>query len=78
MPRDINDIITDGFNNKLISKNEKKIFNNWLTSSFKKSRGLGDTIKKMTEKFKIPQCKSCKKRQEKLNKLFPYDNRKNK
>ena len=36
------------------------------------SRGLGDTIKKATDFFGIPQCGGCKKRQEMLNKKFPY------
>lgn len=36
------------------------------------SKGLGDSIKKFTEALKIPQCSACKKRQEKLNRLFPY------
>jgi hypothetical protein len=37
-----------------------------------KSKGLGDTIKKVTDKLGIKQCGKCKKRQEKLNKMFPY------
>jgi hypothetical protein len=36
------------------------------------SVGLGDTIKKVTDALHIPQCGACKKRQEKLNRLFPY------
>ncbi len=36
------------------------------------SKGLGDTIKKITEALKIPQCGACKRRQQKLNRLFPY------
>jgi hypothetical protein len=38
----------------------------------KQSKGLGDTVKKVTEKLGIKQCGGCKKRQEKLNRLFPY------
>lgn len=38
----------------------------------KESKGLGDTIKKVTEKLGIKQCGGCKRRQEKLNRLFPY------
>lgn len=38
----------------------------------RKSKGLGDTIKKMTDAVGIKQCGACKKRQEKLNKMFPY------
>lgn len=37
-----------------------------------KSKGLGDTIKKVTNAMGIKQCGACKKRQEKLNKMFPY------
>ena len=36
------------------------------------SKGVGDTVKKVTEKLGIPQCNACKKRQKKLNRLFPY------
>ena len=38
----------------------------------KKSKGLGDTIKKVTDAVGIKQCGACKRRQEKLNKMFPY------
>lgn len=38
----------------------------------KKSKGLGDTIKKVTDFLHIPQCGGCKDRQKKLNQLFPY------
>lgn len=41
-------------------------------SEVKKSKGLGDSIKKVTDKLKIPQCPACKRRQQKLNRLFPY------
>ena len=37
-----------------------------------KSRGLGDTIAKVTSKFGVTPCGRCKKRQEALNKRFPY------
>jgi hypothetical protein len=46
----------------------------------KKSKGLGDTIEKITEATGIKQFISdwhpgcgCKKRKEKLNKMFPYN-----
>ena len=43
------------------------------------SKGVGDTIKKVTDALRIPQCGACKRRQEKLNRLFPYrQKRKNK
>ena len=38
----------------------------------KKPKGLGDTVKKVTQALKIKQCSACKRRQEKLNRLFPY------
>tara|TARA_R110002167_G_scaffold308154_1_gene512900 strand:- start:600 stop:872 length:273 start_codon:yes stop_codon:yes gene_type:complete len=38
----------------------------------KLSTGLGDTIKKVTNALGVKQCGGCKKRQEKLNRLFPY------
>ena len=37
-----------------------------------KSKGLGDTIKKVTNAMGIKQCGGCKRRQDKLNRLFPY------
>ncbi len=41
-------------------------------SGAQQSRGLGDTIKKLTSMVGIKQCGGCKKRQEALNKLIPY------
>ena len=38
------------------------------------SQGLGDSIKKVTDALGIKQCGGRKKRQEKLNRLFPYKN----
>lgn len=43
-----------------------------LDKSKLKSKGLGDTVKKMTDKLGIPQCQGCKDRQNWLNKFFPY------
>lgn len=34
--------------------------------------GLGDVISKITETVGIEECDGCKKRKEKLNKLFPF------
>lgn len=42
------------------------------------SKGLGDTVKKITAKLGIRQCGACKRRQEKLNKMFPYKSQKHK
>ena len=36
------------------------------------SRGLGDTIEKMTGKLGIKSCGGCKRRRDKLNKIIPY------
>ena len=36
------------------------------------SRGLGDTIAKITKAVGIKPCKGCKKRQKWLNEKFPY------
>ncbi len=36
------------------------------------SRGLGDTIAKMTRAVGLRPCGGCKKRQKKLNEWFPY------
>jgi len=37
-----------------------------------KSRGLGDTIAKITKAVGIKPCGGCEKRREKLNALLPY------
>ena len=36
------------------------------------SRGLGDTVAKVTHAMGIKPCGGCKQRQEYLNKAFPY------
>ena len=36
------------------------------------SRGLGDTVAKTLKRIGIKPCGGCKKRQKKLNELFPY------
>jgi hypothetical protein len=51
-----------------------------LLGIYKRSIGVGDTIKKIIDKVtggKIKQCGGCKKRQAKLNKLFPYSKKEN-
>ena len=35
-------------------------------------RGIGDVIARMTKAVGIAPCDSCKKRQESLNKMFPF------
>ena len=42
------------------------------------SKGLGDTIAKVTSKLGIKPCGACNKRKEKLNRLIPYKKRGNK
>ena len=41
-----------------------------------KSRGVGDTVAKITRAAGIKPCGRCKKRQEALNKAFPYKGKK--
>jgi hypothetical protein len=41
-------------------------------NEIRKMKGLGDLIKKGTEKLGIKQCGGCKKRQEWLNQKFPF------
>lgn len=36
------------------------------------SRGLGDTIEKLTGKLGIKSCGGCKRRRDKLNQAIPY------
>ena len=52
-----------------LTKEEELFVNN---NNKPPSEGLGDTIKKVTDKLGIKQCGGCKRRQEKLNRLFPY------
>jgi hypothetical protein len=37
------------------------------------SRGLGDTIAKVTKAIGMKPCSGCSKRQRKLNSLLPYN-----
>lgn len=41
-------------------------------SKLSKSRGLGDTVAKITGTLGIEPCNGCEQRQEFLNKMFPY------
>lgn len=41
------------------------------------SRGLGDTVAKITDALHIKKCSACAKRQEFLNKLIPFDTNNN-
>ena len=42
-------------------------------SDCNKSRGLGDTISKITHALHIPECGGCRQRRDLLNKLVPYE-----
>ena len=45
-----------------------------------RSKGLGDTVKKVIDKVtrgRVKPCNGCKKRQQRLNKLLPYKGDKN-
>lgn len=64
-------LLSCDFNTNPPTEKEKKKF----TGSKKKSKGLGDTVKKVIDKVtfrKVKSCGGCKKRQEALNKLLPY------
>ena len=41
------------------------------------SRGLGDTVAKVTKAIGVKPCGRCQKRQQKLNEMFPYKDNKN-
>lgn len=43
-----------------------------LIKATTKSRGLGDTIHKITTALHIPHCGGCEQRRQALNKLVPY------
>jgi hypothetical protein len=47
--------------------------NMWGAGVKRKPRGLGDSVKKLLDKMGVKQCGGCRKRQEKLNQMFPYD-----
>jgi hypothetical protein len=38
----------------------------------KKSKGLGDTVKKLTDKIGIKPCTKCEKRRRYLNRILAY------
>ena len=53
-----------------MSSDSKKTLKNAM-----KSRGLGDTVSKAIKTLSgghIKECKSCEKRKNALNKMFPY------
>jgi activator of HSP90 ATPase len=56
-------------NNKEIKVIGKKLLDKLNTEP---SKGLGDTIAKITTTLGIEPCESCNKRKEKLNTLFPW------
>ena len=44
------------------------------------SKGFGDTVSKIIKKMsggKAKECEPCRKRKERLNKMFPYNNDEN-
>lgn len=56
---------------KMSNQNDKNT--RWASFVKKtKSKGLGDTIAKITSSVGIKPCGGCKKRQEALNQAFPY------
>ena len=46
-----------------------------MSQEKEKSKGLGDTVKKITNAMGIKQCAPCKRRQQNLNRFFPYQNK---
>jgi|TARA_Y100000310_G_C20323051_1_gene641688 hypothetical protein len=51
---------------------KQPIFTNQWTENLLKSRGIGDTVKKVTNAVGIPTCNKCEERRKKLNRMFPY------
>lgn len=45
----------------------------WLRGVKGETRGLGDSIARVTKFFGIEPCEGCKERQESLNKSLPYN-----
>ena len=45
----------------------------WYDGLMGKSRGLGDTIAKVTKFFGVEPCQGCEQRRDSLNKIIPYD-----
>jgi hypothetical protein len=43
-----------------------------IVTASSKSKGLGDTVAKVTRAVGIKPCGGCKKRQKRLNEIFPY------
>ena len=54
-----------------LTKEEKKQINQYYGNN-DKPVGFGDTVANLTKKIGIKPCVACKKRQKKLNDLFPY------
>jgi len=59
----------DPHKRRLLPVNAKR---NCKPRAKRRSRGLGDTVAKLTAAVGITPCKGCKKRQRKLNQWFPY------
>lgn len=49
-----------------------RLWSHWRRVWQTPSRGLGDTVAKMTQTVGIRPCGGCAKRKHKLNKLIPY------
>lgn len=60
---------------KLPSDRWKELCQQFGLPSKPKSKGLGDTIAKVTAALGIQPCGGCKERQKALNKAFPYPDR---
>jgi hypothetical protein len=53
---------------RLVIDRDGECYKTWR----RRSRGLGDTIAKITSAVGIKACGGCKKRQARLNELVPY------
>jgi hypothetical protein len=60
---------------RVIVDRESACYQDWKARHAPKSRGFGDTIAKITSAVGIKPCGGCRKRQAKLNKMFPYATR---
>jgi hypothetical protein len=64
-------IIRKFINGEKLTEEEAKQVERYYGNK-EKPKGFGDTIANLTKSVGIKPCGACKKRQEKLNKLFPY------
>lgn len=69
--RRIHEIITAYENGEPLTEEEMEVIDS-KPEGVVVSKGLGDTVAKITSAVGIKPCGGCKERQKKLNRLFPY------